>query len=108
MHELVGKSVEVKRATPKGTGPGGMGRGQIWRSGSFERPDQRGPLEPAAIRGQGQGWTAYGSPGGMIYAAHGYQVSRATSHLQSRLLPVKETMRAIFCNQFMSCFAASY
>lgn len=72
MHELVGKSVEVKRATPKGTGSA-MARSQGWRG--FERHDQRGPLEPAAVRSQAQGWTAYGSPPGMIYAGPGYQVS---------------------------------
>lgn len=71
MHELVGKSVEVKRATPKGTGSA-VGRSQGWRG--FERHDQRGPLEPAAVRSQAQGWTAYGSPPGMIYAGPGYQV----------------------------------
>jgi hypothetical protein len=70
MHELAGKSVEVKRATPKGTGPA-MGRSQAWR-GYEQRCDQRGPLEAQGIRGHAQGWNAYGSPPGMVYA--GYQV----------------------------------
>ena len=44
MHELAGKSVEVKRATPKGTGPS-LGRGLIWRG--YDQRADRAALEHA-------------------------------------------------------------
>lgn len=72
MHELAGKSVEVKRATPKGTGPA-VGRSQIWRG--FEGRPERAALELPGLGSQPQGWTAYGSPPMMsAYGVAGYQV----------------------------------
>lgn len=44
MHELAGKSVEVKRATPKGTGPS-LGRGIVWRG--YDQRADRAALEHA-------------------------------------------------------------
>ncbi|CAL8469302.1 g8843 [Coccomyxa elongata] len=72
MHELAGKNVEVKRATPKGSGA--LARSQGWRG--YEARPERGPLEPPGMRSQPQGWTAYGSPPGMMsaYGIAGYQV----------------------------------
>ena len=72
MHELAGKNVEVKRATPKGSGT--LARSQAWRG--YEARPERGPLEPPGMRSQLQGWTAYGSPPGMMsaYGIAGYQV----------------------------------
>ena len=46
MHELAGKSVEVKRATPKGTGPS-LGRGLIWRG--YDHRADRAALEHAGM-----------------------------------------------------------
>ena len=46
MHELSGKSVEVKRATPKGTGPS-LGRGIVWRG--YDQRAERAALEQAGI-----------------------------------------------------------
>lgn len=47
MHELSGKSVEVKRATPKGTGPS-LGRGIVWRG--YDQRADRAALEQAGVR----------------------------------------------------------
>lgn len=71
MHELAGKNVEVKRATPKGTGPT-LGRGQGWRS--YEARPEGGALEPPGMRSQPQGWSGYASPGMMSYGIASYQV----------------------------------
>lgn len=46
MHELAGKSVEVKRATPKGTGPS-LGRGIVWRG--YDQRADRAALEHAGM-----------------------------------------------------------
>ncbi len=46
MHELGGKSVEVKRATPKGTGPS-LGRGIVWRG--YDQRADRAALEHAGM-----------------------------------------------------------
>lgn len=46
MHELAGKSVEVKRATPKGTGPS-LGRGVVWRG--YDQRLDRAALEHAGM-----------------------------------------------------------
>lgn len=77
MHELAGKNVEVKRATPKGSGA--LARSQGWRG--YEARPERGPLEPPGMRSQPQGWTTYGSPPGMMsaYGIAGYQVQTAHS-----------------------------
>ncbi len=72
MHELAGKNVEVKRATPKGTGPA-LGRGQGWRG--YDARSEGAALEPQGMRSQPQGWTGYGAPGMMsAYGIAGYQV----------------------------------
>ncbi|KAK9908466.1 hypothetical protein WJX75_008305 [Coccomyxa subellipsoidea] len=77
MHELAGKNVEVKRATPKGTGPA-LGRGQGWRS--YEARPEGGALEPPGMRSQPQGWSGYASPGMMSYGIASYQMPYADAY----------------------------
>ncbi|CAK0784243.1 hypothetical protein CVIRNUC_007447 [Coccomyxa viridis] len=62
MHELAGKSVEVKRATPKGTGPS-LGRGLIWRG--YDQRADRAALEHAGYAAHGA-WPGHGLGAGML------------------------------------------